>query len=99
MGAQSLSNATQAVIQTECQKCAFNRGQFRALPGGLKSMDRREVLKASLAGAASMGISSNRSYAEKNDAVDEAAKAGAPLADTPLVALCDYEAAARRKLS
>ena len=62
-------------------------------------MDRREVLKVSLAGAASMGISSKSSYAEKPDAADEAARAVAPAADTPLVALCDYEAAAKRRLT
>lgn len=56
-------------------------------------MDRRDVLKASLAGAASMGISTKRSFAEEPDAVGEAA------VGTPLVSIYDYEAAAKRKLS
>ncbi len=56
-------------------------------------MDRRDVLKASLAGAASMGISTKRSYTEEPDAGGEAA------VPTPLVSLYDYEAAAKQKLS
>lgn len=56
-------------------------------------MDRRDVLKASLAGAASMGISTKRSLAEERDAGGEAA------VETPLVSLYDYEAAAKQKLS
>lgn len=65
-------------------------------------MHRRELLKASLAGAAALGISPRRS-AEAEDALQtptttQAANAGA---DTPqpLVSLSDYEAAAKRKLS
>ena len=56
-------------------------------------MDRRDVLKASLAGAASMGISTKRSLAEERGVGGEA-----PVG-TPLVSLYDYEAAAKQKLS
>jgi len=57
-------------------------------------MDRRDVLKASLAGAAAMGISSGRAA----DAASQAA-ATAASAPEPLPSLYDYEAAAKRKLS
>ncbi len=56
-------------------------------------MDRREVLKASLAGAASMRISTKPSFAEEPDGVGEAALG------MPLVSVYDYEAAAKQKLS
>jgi len=60
-------------------------------------MDRREILKASLAGAASMGISSKRGYSAEREAGADAA--GEPANQAPLVAVYDYEAAAKRKLS
>ncbi len=60
-------------------------------------MDRREVLKVSLAGAASMGVSSKRAFAAEREAVEETS--GSAAAEAPLVALCDYEVAAKRKLS
>jgi 4-hydroxymandelate oxidase len=59
-------------------------------------MDRREVLKASLAGAASMGISSKHSYPAERSSVEQ--ESGTAAAPAPLVALCDYEAAAKQKL-
>ncbi|HEV2484278.1 MAG TPA: alpha-hydroxy acid oxidase [Terracidiphilus sp.] len=65
-------------------------------------MDRREVLMASLAGAAAMGISSKRSFSEERDAGKGTSgqnAAGAAVAEAPLVCIYDYEAAAKRKLS
>jgi 4-hydroxymandelate oxidase len=65
-------------------------------------MDRRDLLKASLAGAAAMGISTaRRTEAEgAHQAVRPGVKADAPGNSLePLVSLSDYEAAAKRKLS
>ena len=56
-------------------------------------MDRREVLKASLVGAASMGVPTNFSTgrlhaAEREATAETAAAAGAEM---PLVSVFDYE--------
>jgi len=72
-----------------------------SVTGGEDSMDRREVLKASLVGAASMGVPTNFSTgrlraAEREVTAETAAAAGAEM---PLVSVFDYEAAAKRKLS
>jgi 4-hydroxymandelate oxidase len=66
-------------------------------------MDRRDLLKASLAGAAAMGISSGRA-AEPQSAANPPKQSldGAPSAVAGaevLASLSDYEAAAKRKLS
>jgi 4-hydroxymandelate oxidase len=65
-------------------------------------MDRRDLLKASLAGAAAMGISTAR-RTDAEDAPQAAGPgvaAGAPgNAPEPLVSVYDFEAAAKRKLS
>ena len=61
-------------------------------------MDRREVLKASLAGAAALGISAKNSYAAEREPVQETRgqeTSGAVRSETPLVSVIDYEAAAR----
>jgi 4-hydroxymandelate oxidase len=64
-------------------------------------MDRREVLKGSLMGAASMGVSTSfstgRLHAVEREAANETA--GAVGAEMPLASVFDYEAAAKRKLS
>ncbi len=63
-------------------------------------MDRREVLKASVAGAAAMGVSAGTTmgrYAKAQGSSPAAAAADA--APPPLVSVSDYEAAAKRKLS
>ena len=64
-------------------------------------MDRREVLKASLVGAASMGVPTNfstgRSHAAERAATAEPAAAAG--VEMPLVSVFDYDAAAKRKLS
>ena len=65
-------------------------------------MDRREILKASLAGAAALGISAKSSYAAEREAVQETRgqeTSGAAQAEMPLVSVFDYEAAAKKKLS
>ena len=65
-------------------------------------MDRREALKASLAGAAAMGISVKSAYAAERDAVQETRgqeTSEAAGAEMPLVSVFDYEAAAKKKLS
>ena len=65
-------------------------------------MDRREILKASLAGAAALGISAKSSYAAEREAVQETRgqeTSGAVQAEAPLVSVYDYEAAAKKKLS
>ena len=65
-------------------------------------MDRRELLKASLAGAAAMGISTARGTEAEGAAqaagpgVAEGAPGNSP---EPLVSVYDFEAAAKRKLS
>jgi len=63
-------------------------------------MDRRDLLKASLAGAASMGISTTR--AVEAEGVTQATGSGAAVSGNPsepLASVYDYEAAAKRKLS
>ena len=65
-------------------------------------MDRREAMKPSLAGAAAMGIAEKNSYVAKFKAVESAGTAetrGAAAAETPLVSVSDFEAAAKKKLS
>ena len=65
-------------------------------------MDRREAMKASLAGAAAMGIAARHSYGAELEAVEQVGSAetrGAAAAETPLVSVSDYEAAAKKKLS
>jgi len=65
-------------------------------------MDRRDLLKASLAGAAAMGISTARRTEAEDapQAVGPGVTAGAPgNASEPLVSIYDFEAAAKRKLS
>jgi 4-hydroxymandelate oxidase len=65
-------------------------------------MDRREVLKASLASAAVMGIPSNRAISPDIDSLAQlqsSAVAGEVIAQPTLVNLYDFEAAAKRKLS
>jgi 4-hydroxymandelate oxidase len=65
-------------------------------------MDRREILRASLAGAAAMGMSAQHSYSAEPAPSSETASqqaARSAVAGAPLVALCDYEAAAKKKLS
>ena len=65
-------------------------------------MDRRDLLKASLAGAAAMGISTARQTEAEGapQAVRPGVTADAPgNSSEPLVSLSDYEAAAKRKLS
>ncbi|HEY4380384.1 MAG TPA: alpha-hydroxy acid oxidase [Acidobacteriaceae bacterium] len=61
-------------------------------------MDRRGLLKASLAGAAAMGMSPARD-AEAEGAAQVSGGGSAPGGAAPLVSLSDYEAAAKRKLS
>jgi 4-hydroxymandelate oxidase len=63
-------------------------------------MDRRDLLKASLAGAAAMGLSTGRA-AEAEGAAQAGGVAGGAgsSAAEALVSLSDYEAAAKRKLS
>ncbi len=65
-------------------------------------MDRREAMKASLAGAAAMGIAARHSYGAELEAVEQVGSAetrGAAAAEMPLVSVSDYEAAAKKKLS
>ena len=65
-------------------------------------MDRREAMKASLAGAAAMGIAARHSYGAELEAVEQVGSAetrGSAAAETPLVSVSDYEAAAKKKLS
>jgi 4-hydroxymandelate oxidase len=65
-------------------------------------MDRREVLKASLAGAASIGMSTKRAFSADLEAGAQAATtaaSGGQAAQPPLVSLSDYEAAAQKKMS
>jgi 4-hydroxymandelate oxidase len=65
-------------------------------------MDRREVLKASLASAAAMGIPSKRAISPDIDSLAQlqsSAVAGEVIAQPTLVNLYDFEAAAKRKLS
>ena len=65
-------------------------------------MHRRELLKASLAGAAAMGISPGRAAEAEGapQAPSMTAMSSTPAdAAQPLVSLSDYEAAAKRKLS
>jgi 4-hydroxymandelate oxidase len=65
-------------------------------------MDRREVLKASLAGAAAMGIVTNRAVAADLDAaggVDGQAGSGQGNQQQVLASVRDYEAAAKLKMS
>jgi 4-hydroxymandelate oxidase len=65
-------------------------------------MDRRDLLKASLAGAAAMGISTARRTEAEDaaQALGPGVTTGAPgNAPEPLVSLYDFEAAAKRKLS
>jgi 4-hydroxymandelate oxidase len=65
-------------------------------------MDRRDLLKASLAGAAAMGISTARQTEAEgarqtaSSSVTAGASGNSP---EPLVSLSDYEAAAKRRLS
>jgi 4-hydroxymandelate oxidase len=61
-------------------------------------MDRRDLLRASLAGAAAMGLSSART-GEAESAAQTGASVAAANSQEPLVSLSDYEAAAKRKLS
>jgi len=66
-------------------------------------MDRRDLLKASLAGAAAMGISTAHATEAEGAAPQTGSIGGAPNVSSnlaqPLVSLSDYEAAAKRKLS
>jgi 4-hydroxymandelate oxidase len=65
-------------------------------------MDRREVLKASLASAAAMGIPAKRAMSPVTDSpslLQGGAVTGEVVAQLPLVNLYDFEAAAKRKLS
>jgi 4-hydroxymandelate oxidase len=65
-------------------------------------MDRREVLKASLASAAAMGIPSKRAISPDIDSLAQSqssAVAGEVVTQPTLVNLYDFEAAAKRKLS
>jgi 4-hydroxymandelate oxidase len=65
-------------------------------------MDRREVLKASLAGAAAMGISAKRAISPDIDSPAESQSStvtGEVTAQPPMVNLYDFESAAKRKLS
>jgi 4-hydroxymandelate oxidase len=65
-------------------------------------MDRREAMKASLLGAATMGISVKGAYAAQSEAVPATRVAetrGVAMTDLPLVSVFDYEAAAKKKLS
>jgi 4-hydroxymandelate oxidase len=65
-------------------------------------MDRREVLKASLAGAAAMGIVTNRAVAADLDAaggVDGQAGSAQGNQQQVLASIRDYEAAAKLKMS
>ena len=64
-------------------------------------MDRREAMKASLLGAATMGISVKGAYAAELEAAQErvAETRGLAMTDLPLVSVFDYEAAAKKKLS
>lgn len=59
-------------------------------------MDRRDLLKASVAGAAAMGVSPRPGLFE---AQVEAGDRSGEAAQQPLVSVSDYEAAAKRKLS
>jgi 4-hydroxymandelate oxidase len=65
-------------------------------------MDRRELLKASLAGAAAMGVATGRrtEAEEEPQAAAPGVAAGAPVnSPGPLVSVYDFEAAAKRKLA
>ncbi len=65
-------------------------------------MDRREVLKASLASAAAIGVPSKRAISLDSDSLAQlqsSAVAGEAVAQPTLVNLYDFEAAAKRKLS
>ena len=65
-------------------------------------MDRRELLKASLAGAAAMGIAAPRATEAESltqAAIDNSAADARGNSPAPLVSIYDYEAAAKRKLS
>jgi len=64
-------------------------------------MDRREAMKASLLGAATMGISVKGAYAAEREVVQAsgADTRGVAMTDLPLVSVFDYEAAAKKKLS
>jgi hypothetical protein len=65
-------------------------------------MDRREVLKASLASAAAIGIPSKRAISPDIDSLAQSqssAVAGEVVTQATLVNLYDFEAAAKRKLS
>jgi hypothetical protein len=64
-------------------------------------MDRREVLKASLAGAAAMGVTSNRAVAARlESAAGAEGQAGSAQDNQPVLAsVYDYEATAKRKMS
>jgi 4-hydroxymandelate oxidase len=65
-------------------------------------MDRREVLKASLASAAAMGISAKREIPpviESPAELPSSPVTGGVIVQRPLVDLYDFEAAAKRKLS
>jgi 4-hydroxymandelate oxidase len=65
------------------------------------SMDRREVLKASLASAAAIGISSKRAAADVSSTagVDEQTAVARQDQQPVLASVYDFEAAAKRKLS
>lgn len=69
-------------------------------------MDRREAMKASLLGAASMGLATRASYAAEGAAAQggaaqetRAVEPSGSAIDLPLASVFDYEAAAHRKLS
>jgi 4-hydroxymandelate oxidase len=64
-------------------------------------MDRRDLLKASVAGAAAIGVSARPAMlagAEAQAGANDRAASGAASAEQPLVSVSDYEAAAKRKL-